>query len=263
MHGLDWYDSSARYYDHVLGRFHQIDPLAEKYYSWSPYAYCHDDPVNKNDPTGMDDFFNQFGHFLYSTNEGDNIFISTIAGNTLLSEFDYRFLSNIIMIQNVARHYISLNDKNDFYVGFYFLPYGKTDYALNWDVEKKIYEVDITSDGHIHHILNNKYDFISIAFHETRHRYFKKTHGGDIGEVEAVIMQTSDPSWNNTSDEYKESQALYAKKRFNLAIKNKHVSPEQYKEYEKRLNKGFYGYWEFFVENNQMEIMPASNYKKR
>ena len=41
MHGLDWYDSSARFYDHVLGRFHQIDPLAEKYYSWSPYAYCH------------------------------------------------------------------------------------------------------------------------------------------------------------------------------------------------------------------------------
>ena len=35
MHGLDWYDSSARYYDHVLGRFHQMDPLAEKYYAWS------------------------------------------------------------------------------------------------------------------------------------------------------------------------------------------------------------------------------------
>jgi RHS repeat-associated protein len=33
MHGLDWYDSSARFYDHVLGRFHQMDPLAEKYYA--------------------------------------------------------------------------------------------------------------------------------------------------------------------------------------------------------------------------------------
>ena len=39
MHGLNLYDSSARYYDHVLGRFHQMDPLAEKYYAWSPYAY--------------------------------------------------------------------------------------------------------------------------------------------------------------------------------------------------------------------------------
>ena len=35
MHGLDWYDSSARFYDHVLGHFHQMDPLAEKYYAWS------------------------------------------------------------------------------------------------------------------------------------------------------------------------------------------------------------------------------------
>lgn len=44
MHGLDWYDSSARFYDHVLGRFHQMDPLAEKYYAWSPYTYCGDNP---------------------------------------------------------------------------------------------------------------------------------------------------------------------------------------------------------------------------
>ena len=51
MHGLDWYDSSARYYDHVLGRFHQIDPLAEKYYSWSPYAYCMGNPIKA---TGKD-----------------------------------------------------------------------------------------------------------------------------------------------------------------------------------------------------------------
>ena len=54
MHGLNWYDSSARYYDHVLGRFHQIDPLAEKYYAWSPYTYCHNNPVNAIAPDGRD-----------------------------------------------------------------------------------------------------------------------------------------------------------------------------------------------------------------
>ena len=52
MHGLDWYDSSARYYDHVLGRFHQMDPMAEKYYSWSPYAYCENNPISFIDPKG-------------------------------------------------------------------------------------------------------------------------------------------------------------------------------------------------------------------
>ena len=76
MHGLDWYDSSARFYDHVLCRFHQIDPLAEKYYSWSPYAYCHNNPMNRIDPDGDDDYYSYQGHFLFhDDNKTDNIII--------------------------------------------------------------------------------------------------------------------------------------------------------------------------------------------
>ncbi len=47
------YDYSARYYDGALGRFTTVDPLAEKYYSWSPYAYCANNPIKFIDPTGM------------------------------------------------------------------------------------------------------------------------------------------------------------------------------------------------------------------
>ena len=52
MHGLDWYDHGARHSDAAIGRWHVMDPLCEKYYDVSPYAYCAGDPVNAIDPDG-------------------------------------------------------------------------------------------------------------------------------------------------------------------------------------------------------------------
>jgi len=53
MHGLNQYDYHARQYDAPSGRFTTVDPLAEKYYSISPYAYCGNNPIKYVDPTGM------------------------------------------------------------------------------------------------------------------------------------------------------------------------------------------------------------------
>ena len=50
--GLNWYDYGARQYDAALGRWHKIDPMTEKYYSVSPYAYCSSNPVNAIDYQG-------------------------------------------------------------------------------------------------------------------------------------------------------------------------------------------------------------------
>jgi RHS repeat-associated protein len=55
MHGLNWIDNGARFrtvYDG--GSFTTRDPMAEKYYSISPYAYCGNNPVNRIDPNGME-----------------------------------------------------------------------------------------------------------------------------------------------------------------------------------------------------------------
>lgn len=46
----DWYDYGARHMDGM--RFTTMDPMAEKYYSISPYAYCTNNPINYIDPDG-------------------------------------------------------------------------------------------------------------------------------------------------------------------------------------------------------------------
>ena len=64
MHGLNLYDYSARYYESAVGRFTSVDPLAEKYYSWSPYVYGGNNPILNIDPDGRD---------YWSTNDPEKI----------------------------------------------------------------------------------------------------------------------------------------------------------------------------------------------
>ena len=47
-------DYGARLYDSLLPRWTTQDPLAEKYYSTSPYVFCNNNPVNFVDPDGRD-----------------------------------------------------------------------------------------------------------------------------------------------------------------------------------------------------------------
>ena len=51
--GLDWYDYGARMYDASLGRWHMMDPMAEKYYTINSYVYCINNPVGYIDPNGL------------------------------------------------------------------------------------------------------------------------------------------------------------------------------------------------------------------
>jgi RHS repeat-associated protein len=65
---LGWLDFMARMYANCeMPIFTTQDPLAEKYYSISPYAYCGNNPINRIDPNGMDWYY-------FDQNNGGNYY---------------------------------------------------------------------------------------------------------------------------------------------------------------------------------------------
>ena len=58
------YDFGARWLNPAIGRWTTVDPLCEKYYSISPYAYCCANPVNLIDLDGLNPVYNEYGMFM-------------------------------------------------------------------------------------------------------------------------------------------------------------------------------------------------------
>jgi RHS repeat-associated protein len=75
---LNWHDFGARNYDAALGRWMNLDPLAEDMYTQSPYVYALNNPILMVDPDGKKPFPGPFTGRAYRQKNGIIITVARI-----------------------------------------------------------------------------------------------------------------------------------------------------------------------------------------
>ncbi len=250
MHGLNTYDYGARQYDPILGSWDRMDPLCEKYYSVSPYAYCHNNPVMLVDPDGRDDYFDRYGAFQKHTDKGDAVLIQT-ADNSYTSITNVDFRSQQQALVNIGSHYLSTVD-HDFTLAVEQTGNGNPLEAGmgNYEGTGK-YVLFIDAEGKVNPEYGIASNVVNSFFHESRHRYDNTTWGGTLGEVNAILQQTAHPSWLGVSETFAQSQASYAAGKLNSYSKG---FGSLINSYVQRLNASFLGVATFTIINKKVSV---------
>ncbi len=241
--GLNMYDYGSRLYDPARAGWSNIDPLAEKFNSYSPYNYVLNNPLLFIDPDGKDVILSN----LFSKGEFGKAFNSLKSGsktfNTLISKYENNSKFNLRLTVN--------NQKVESNGSAAFTEYAKGQY------KKAPSSLDVTTYFKSNTSVEANYEYtqlgtILVVAHEALHQKIALLPVKEDGDHNAYNKYTTELT--NVFKEYSESNGLNLSGRDikDLVFSGQQNSKE-FKSYITDLAK----------ENNSTYEKEKSNYDRR